>query len=73
MTRSNSGLSLHFMHHRCVSNKAKFRSQDDEDVDVAKERRRVTSGDASTDIMRLENLTKVGRSLSSVYPSFHSL
>ncbi|KAL8576510.1 hypothetical protein ACOMHN_003068 [Nucella lapillus] len=37
----------------------KFRSLEDEDEDVAKERRRVLSGAADSDIMRLENLTKV--------------
>ena len=44
---------------RCVPGKSKFRSHDDEDIDVARERRRVLSGEADRDVLRLENLTKV--------------
>ncbi|KAK7488493.1 hypothetical protein BaRGS_00020278 [Batillaria attramentaria] len=38
---------------------AKYKSHDEEDTDVARERRRVLSGGADNDIMRLQNLTKV--------------
>ena len=44
---------------RCISAKAKFRDQNEEDIDVARERRRVLSGSADSDVLRLENLTKV--------------
>ncbi|KAL5022830.1 hypothetical protein ScPMuIL_001985 [Solemya velum] len=37
---------------------------DDEDIDVKKEQRRVLSGDARTDVLRFENLTKVYKSRS---------
>ena len=33
--------------------------QEDEDADVAKERRRVLSGGAKDDVLRIEELTKV--------------
>ncbi|KAK7101016.1 phospholipid-transporting ATPase ABCA1-like [Littorina saxatilis] len=48
-----------FIKWRCASRGIKFRSQEDEDIDVAKERRRVLSGSADSDVLRLENLTKV--------------
>ncbi|KAL8582197.1 hypothetical protein ACOMHN_004116 [Nucella lapillus] len=48
-----------FIKWRCASTNAKFKGQEDEDIDVARERHRVESGDANTDVMRLENLTKV--------------
>ena len=38
----------------------------DEDIDVAAERDRVTSGGADDDLLRLENLTKVSFELLSI-------
>ena len=52
-------IHAHSLRFRCVSARAKFRDQNEEDVDVARERRRVLSGSADSDVMRLENLTKV--------------
>ena len=39
--------------------KPKHRSLDEDDVDVAAERKRILSGGAKDDVLRLENLTKV--------------
>lgn len=44
---------------RFNSSKTEHKSQEVEDVDVAKERQRVLSGGADGDVMKLENLTKV--------------
>lgn len=40
---------------------------DDDDVDVACERRRVLRGDADNDMLKIENLTKVRRVTSSSF------
>lgn len=45
----------------CVSRRLPVSCQpiDDDDVDVACERRRVLRGDADNDMLKIENLTKV--------------
>ena len=48
-----------FLSYFCRVLKPKSSSQDEEDEDVAKERKRVLNGGAQDDILRLENLTKV--------------
>ncbi|XP_076463176.1 phospholipid-transporting ATPase ABCA1-like isoform X2 [Babylonia areolata] len=48
-----------FIKCKCVRKTGKFQSLEDEDIDVARERQRVLSGGAESDVMRLENLTKV--------------
>ncbi|XP_052777802.1 phospholipid-transporting ATPase ABCA1-like [Mya arenaria] len=46
-----------FLHSRMSATSRTY--QDEEDEDVARERRRVTSGAAKDDVLRLENLTKI--------------
>lgn len=45
----------------CVSRRVPLSCQpiEDDDVDVASERRRVLRGDADNDMLKIENLTKV--------------
>lgn len=61
------GLNLGF----CVSRRVPLSCQpvDDDDVDVACERRRVLRGDAENDLLKIENLTKV----LAAPPSFKGL
>lgn len=40
-------------------------SVEDEDEDVARERKRVTSGNAKNDVLRIEELTKVSVCVTS--------
>lgn len=49
-------LSFYLLHRRLPVNSQPV---EDDDVDVARERRRVLRGDAVNDMLKIENLTKV--------------
>lgn len=53
-------LRLYLLHRRLPVNSQPI---EDDDVDVARERRRVLRGDAANDMLKIENLTKVNLEL----------
>ena len=58
-----SVFGLFLLSPRFSLSRMKFKSYDDEDVDVARERRRVQSGAANNDIMRLNRIICSGFTL----------